>query len=159
MITYSATVQYNEELDEFVVPLTDEICEELGWNSGDTLNWEDNGDGSFTIKKIEPPAEMVLVETISTFRMRYVVQVPAGKREWALDTVTMNEAIEFSQEHIGEQIVSHRVIDKAEYMRVFAEDNNYINDWTDEQKMQYITPLPKDEVVHTPSYFDTERNK
>ena len=39
---------------------------------------------------------------------------PKGKKEWALDTVTMNEAEEFSQEHLGEQIVSHRVIDEAD---------------------------------------------
>ena len=31
MITYSATVEYIEELDEYVIPLTDEICEKLGW--------------------------------------------------------------------------------------------------------------------------------
>jgi hypothetical protein len=41
--------------------------------------------------------EFVLVECVSTFRMRYVVEVPEGKSEYALDTVVMNEANEFSQ--------------------------------------------------------------
>lgn len=161
MTTFTARVEYDEESDEYVLPLTDEICEELGWNSGDTLNWKDNGDGSFLLTKVEkkPTTEMVLVETVSTFRMRYVVEVPIGKKEWALDTVTMNEAEEFSQEHVGEQIVSHRVIDAPEYLRIFNEDNGYLKNWTDEQKFRFVTPIPEDEIVHTPSYFDTERNK
>ena len=42
--------------------------------------------------------EWVLVECVSTFRMRYMVEVPKDKSEYALDTVTMNEAKEFSQD-------------------------------------------------------------
>jgi hypothetical protein len=100
--------------------------------------------------------ELVLVECISTFRMRYVVEVPTGKKEWALDTVAMNEAGELSQEHLGEQIVSHRVIDKEEYLRIFDEDNVYLNNWTEEDKLRYITPI---EEQHSEYWFDTERNR
>lgn len=74
--------------------------------------------------------QLVLVETISQFRMRYVVEVPEGidnygndKALWALDTVTMEEGVEFSQKWLGETIVSHRVIDKAEAVHLFAEDD------------------------------------
>lgn len=101
--------------------------------------------------------ELVLVECVSTFRMRYVVEVPEGKAEWALDTVSMNEAEEFSQEHIGEQIISHRVIDETEYLRVFNEDNNYLNSWTDEDKFKYVTKI--DDIQHSEYYYDTDRNK
>jgi adenosyl cobinamide kinase/adenosyl cobinamide phosphate guanylyltransferase len=78
--------------------------------------------------------EWVLVDCVSTFRMRYLVEVPEGKKEWALDTVVMKEAKEFSQEHIGEQIVSHRVVTKEEALAICDEDNSYCTSWNDEQK-------------------------
>jgi len=73
--------------------------------------------------------ELVLVECINTFRTRYMVEVPVGKDYYALDTVTMNEAKEFSQEYLGEQIVSHRVIEFDESMQMCDADNAYCADW------------------------------
>lgn len=74
-----------------------------------------------------------LVETVSMFRIRYVVE--CENAEHAKDTVTMNETEEFSQMHIDEMITSTREIDKAEYLRLFDEDNEYCKDWTEEQKL------------------------
>ena len=37
--------------------------------------------------------EWVLVETMHSFRMRYMVEVPKGKSEYALDTVVMDAII------------------------------------------------------------------
>lgn len=103
--------------------------------------------------------EFVLVECVSTFRMRYMVEVPAGKAEWALDTVTMNEAVEFSQEHVGEQIMSHRVVSKEEVITICDIDNEYTKSWDDEKKMEvFVTPW-KEEIEHTEEYYDTDRNK
>ena len=78
--------------------------------------------------------EWVLVETVSMFRMRYMVEVPKGKKEYALDTVTMHEAKEFSQLHLDETIVSHRVVSKKEALTICDEDNNYCTSWTKDQK-------------------------
>lgn len=90
----------------------------------------------------------VLVECISQYRMRYVVEVPDGKEDWALDTVTMEDAEEFSQLHVGETILSHRVISNEEYLKLFDQDNDYLKDWTDEQKYRFITKVADDgEVV------------
>lgn len=77
-----------------------------------------------------------LVETISMHRIRYVVECESA--EDAKDTVTMNEAEEFSQMHIDEMITSTRVIDDAEYLRIFDEDNDYLREWSDEQKFKYV---------------------
>lgn len=77
-----------------------------------------------------------LVETISMHRIRYVVECESA--EHAKDTVTMNEVEEFSQLHIDEMITSTRVIDDAEYIRVFDEDNDYLREWSDEQKFNYV---------------------
>lgn len=87
--------------------------------------------------------QLVLVETVSTFRMRYVVEVPAGtdnygndKALWALDTVTLNEAQEFSQEYLGETIVSHRVVSKKEALALCDIDNDYAKDWPKDKKAE-----------------------
>lgn len=78
----------------------------------------------------------VLVECVSQFRMRYMVEAPSDHPEYALDTVTMNEAKEFSQEHLGEVIVSHRVIEsKEKALEICNEDNFEYDSWTEEQKL------------------------
>ena len=46
---------------------------------------------------------LFVVETIQTFRIKYVVDCHSV--EHALDTIAMNEADEFSQMSLGEQII------------------------------------------------------
>ena len=78
----------------------------------------------------------VMVECVSMFRMRYMVEVPEEHPEYALDTVVMHEAKEFSQEHLDEVIVSHRVFDStAEALVQCDVDNAYCSGWTDDQKI------------------------
>lgn len=78
----------------------------------------------------------VMVDCISTFRMRYMVEAPASNPEYALDDVTMQTAKEFSQEWIGEQIISHRVMESTAEALVQCDlDNAYCSTWNDEQKI------------------------
>ena len=77
-----------------------------------------------------------LVETISMHRIRYVVDCESA--EHAKDTVTMNEAEEFSQMHVDELITSTRVIDDPEYLLLFDEDNPYLKEWDEEHKFKYV---------------------
>jgi hypothetical protein len=79
--------------------------------------------------------EWVLVETVETVRMRYMVQVPKGNKDYALDTVIMREAKEFSQKYLDEVIVSHRVVNEDEILTMCNEDNEYCREWTDEKKI------------------------
>jgi len=111
-----------------MLPLGHELCLDMGWEIGDVLTWTDNGDGSFSIAKPDVETELVLVETISTFRLSYVVEVPKGKKEWALDTVVLEEAHEVAQAHLGEQIVSHRVVTMDEVKVLAREDNDWLSD-------------------------------
>ena len=72
-------------------------------------------------------SELVLVETISMFRMRYAIRVPKGKTDWALDSVTMHEPEnEIGQKHIDEVIISHRVVTEDEVKRLVFEDAEYL---------------------------------
>lgn len=86
-----------------------------------------------------------LVETVSIFRMRYVVE--ANNASDAKDEVTMNndgQLHEFSQLHIDEMITSTREIDRAEYLRMFDEDNDYLQDWDEEQKLNWVNVIDYD---------------
>lgn len=141
--SYTVDVQQNDDGESFI-EFPDEVMSNLGWEEGDTVVWKDNHDGSYTISKRE--TEWVLVETIQTFRHRYMIEVPKGKAEWALDTVTMHEAKEFSQKPLDEIIVSHRVVSKEESIALCDEDNEYTSEWNKELKLNaFYTPWPWNE--------------
>lgn len=140
------SVKENDE-GEAVIDLPEEFLNMVGWKEGDTIKWIDNGDGSWSMKKLE--TQYVLVETINTFRHRYVVEVPVGvdqygndKSLWALDTVDMEEAKEFSQKHLTETIFSHRVLsNREEILRLCDQDNDYTKTWSDDEKIEaFVTP-------------------
>jgi hypothetical protein len=82
-----------------------------------------------------------LVETVSLFRMRYVVE--ANNASDAKDEVTMNEGNlrEFSQLHVDEMITSTREIDQAEYLRLFDEDNDYLTEWDESLKLSWCNVI------------------
>lgn len=80
----------------------------------------------------------VMVDALSQFRIRYAIEVPdnlsdAEKIEWAQDTVTCEEAEEFSQFHLGELISSARLISKEELLSTFKQDNDYLSSWSEDK--------------------------
>ena len=77
----------------------------------------------------------VMVEAVSMFRERYMVEAPADHPEYALDDVTMQTAKEFSQLHVGETILSHRVMTQEEALFLCDLDNDYCKGWSEEQKL------------------------
>ena len=87
-----------------------------------------------------------LVETISMFRMRYVIE--ANNADDAKDEVTMNNDSgvlrEFSQYHLDEVITSACEIDREEYLRMFNEDNDYLQDWDEDQKSSFVNVIDYD---------------
>ena len=42
---------------EIMIDLGLEMCEQLGWKEGDVIEWIDNKDGTWTIKKISTPSQ------------------------------------------------------------------------------------------------------
>lgn len=89
-------------------------------------------------------SKIVLVETISTFRHVYAVELKDDEpNEYALDDVIMEmhpngELEDFAQQHIGESIFSHRAVTEEEYIQLFDEMNDYLKEWTPEQKKKFI---------------------
>jgi hypothetical protein len=155
--SWTVTLQEDPDTGDLILPLPEEVMESSGFEIGDTLNWKDNKDGSISVtKKKSEKTQLVLVECVSTFRTRYMVEVPVGtdnygkdKTLWALDTVTCEEANEFSQEHLGEQIVSHRVVTKKEALTLCDQDNDYCAAWDDELKMKNFFTAWKDNDGNT----------
>ena len=87
--------------------------------------------------------EWVLVEALSQFKVSYMVEVPKGKAEYALDTVTMEEAKEFSQEHLRptDIILGYKVVSKEEALALCDERNDYTSEWSDDLKIKnFFTP-------------------
>jgi hypothetical protein len=86
-------------------------------------------------------SKFVLVETISQFLHRYVVEIPEGAdNTWAVEDVILEPGTveEISQRHLGEFDISNRTITKEEYLRLFHEDNDYLKDWPEKQKLGFI---------------------
>jgi hypothetical protein len=109
-------------------------------------------------------SKWVLVESLITYRMRYMVEAPDDHPEYAMDTVTCEEAKEFSQKYLGEQIIDYRVMkDTQEALTLCDQDNDYLKNWTEQQKMSSLFTTMReqgyDEVEHSEFYYDTERNK
>ena len=90
--------------------------------------------------------KLFLVETVSIFRQRYVVE--ALEEDHARDEVVMNvngdyneKWEEFSQKHIDEVITSSREISEDEYLDIFDKDNDYLCAWPDYQKFRFINRI------------------
>jgi len=95
--------------------------------------------------------KLYVVETISMFRMRYVVE--AKEAEHAADEVVFSlgntEFKEFSQHHVDEVITSTREITQEEYLKQFDIDNDYLLTWTDEQKLGFVNKIDYDKNDRT----------
>lgn len=109
-------------------------------------------------------SKYIMVDTVSMFRMRYVVEVPDGigeerifhdgtrsypttPEEYAMDTVVCGEAREFTQDHIGENIVSTREVTLEEAIAQYRKDEPMIGEaWDDGVIIKNaITPIGWDE--------------
>ena len=52
MKSWTLEVKQLEDGD-YILEFNDEILAETGWKEGDNLKWIDNGDGSWTLKKLD----------------------------------------------------------------------------------------------------------
>lgn len=129
MSRWIVTIEEDPTTGDLLLPLPDQVVEELQLNDGDVLDWTVMDNGSVILQKhIEK--ELVFVECVNQYRTRYLVEVPKGKQEWALDTVTCNQAKIFSEEHLTEVIVSSRVISEEEAIVLGKQDNPHLFKFT-----------------------------
>ena len=138
MKSWTLPVKENES-GELYIELNDEILEDSGFKIGDTLNWKDLKNGSFSLTKAD--GDLYLVEGISMFHIKFVVR--AREAEHAMDEVVCDtgDLKEFSQNHVDFSILGARKITQEEYLEQFNKDNAYLASWTDEAKMKMINEI------------------
>lgn len=91
---------------------------------------------------------LFIVETIQTFRHRYVIE--CKELDHAYDTVACNEAEEFSQMYLGENIISGREITRADFDRMNKALEQY-GDGTHYQP-ESGSPWMGDKMIHKVNY-------
>lgn len=89
--------------------------------------------------------QFMLVEAIQQYRMRYVVKVPVN--EDFFSDLKAGEVSEFSQQSLGETIVSHRILSEKELLTLCDEDNDYSSTWTKEQKLEVFVSNSINKVI------------
>jgi len=87
--------------------------------------------------------KLFLVDAVSTFRNSYVIR--CNEQGDALDAVALNEANEFSQEWLGETTSRVREITEDDYLVLFDKDNEYLKEWSVEQKKSLIHQVKYDQ--------------
>jgi len=135
---YTTKVQENED-GELYIELSPKVLEKAGMSEGDIVQWTDLGDGTWSLARKEPvktETEFVMIDAICTYRMRYVVEVPVGKRHEAIVKVEDGLAEEFSQLCLGEKIISNRIVSKEELLELCDEDNPYACNWGEDLKLK-----------------------
>ena len=53
MSRYTLTVQKDPESEDLILEFPDSLMETTGWKIGDVLEWVDNKDGSWTLRKYQ----------------------------------------------------------------------------------------------------------
>ena len=145
MAKWIRDVKHNPDTDEHYIELNDEILEGSGFKIGDSLKWTDNKDGSYTLAKAPDDTDIYVVNTISSFNIRYAVR--AKSYQDAMDYVSHKiesdglNITELHQQHQGEIVRDAKKISKKEYLKRFDELNDYLKGWTKEQKLNMINEV------------------
>jgi len=51
--SWTITVEEDPATGDAILPFPEDFLEEAGWAEGDTLEWTDNKDGSWSLQKID----------------------------------------------------------------------------------------------------------
>lgn len=54
---HTVTLIEDTETGDLIMPFPEGMCDELGWEIGDTLQWKTNEDGTFTLTKAKTDQE------------------------------------------------------------------------------------------------------
>lgn len=57
---YTLEVQVDPETGDQILEFPDSLMEEAGWKEGDVIEWIDNKDGSWTLRKLLVPEDGVV---------------------------------------------------------------------------------------------------
>lgn len=49
---WTITLEQDPETGDLILPLPQELLDTQGWKEGDTLDWKDNGNGTWCLTKL-----------------------------------------------------------------------------------------------------------
>jgi hypothetical protein len=89
--------------------------------------------------------KLVMVEVLSQFRLRYAIEVEDDIDHAADEYICREHNLdfkEFSQKHLEPTtLIDHYEITEEEYLKMFDEDNDYLKDWSREDKLKMINKI------------------
>lgn len=81
--------------------------------------------------------KLYMVESLSTFHMRYLVEADSKEEANKIVKESIEDSdcclSEFSQRHLGEEILSVYKIKEKAAIKQFRKDNDYLAKWEDER--------------------------
>ena len=91
-------------------------------------------------------SKYVMVNAVSMFNMKYVIEVPDEIEScYLLDyvekQVKAENTKEFTQRHMGETVSNYDVVTKQQILDAFRAEEPYFAEWSDERIMQMVTPI------------------
>lgn len=126
---------------ELYLELPDSLLDEVGWKTGDQLKWVNNANGTWSLVKVDEELKYYVVDVLSSFRNRFVVK--AKSIDHAFDEVVCRsedpEFKEFSQKHIGCEIIDGIEVSEEEIMAMHKRDNDYLSSWPDDVVFEKLT--------------------
>lgn len=78
------------------------------------------------------------ITTISTFRHTYAVPVDDCTYAEATAQIKADGVEEFTQEWVGEQIISSETMGEKKLLEVFDKENDYLSGWSKKDKVNRI---------------------
>jgi hypothetical protein len=145
-------IQLEEEpgTGELLLPLSEEILESAGWKTGDVLEWIDNQDGSWTIRKKE-----------TKMKFTFIAEHESGEKVTHESTKDFLPDVLFDFELFlrGCGFCFDGNLDFVEEQPFETLDGaqDALNDL--ENYFNTITLNVNDSVEHTDQYFDIGRNR
>ena len=91
-------------------------------------------------------SKYVMVNAISMFNMKYVIEVPDEVEDKDLldhvqKQVAAENTKEFTQRHMGETVSNYSIVTKNEIIDHFRTEEPYFASWSDELIMKQVTPI------------------
>lgn len=91
-------------------------------------------------------SKYVMVNAVSMFNMKYVIEVPDEVEDKDLldrveKQVSAGDTLEFTQRHMGERVSNYSVVTKDEILKEFRSEEPYFASWEDELIMRQVTPI------------------
>lgn len=100
-------------------------------------------------------SNLYMIDCVSTHHIRYCVKVETKEQlqnvfekidQSNYDASHDHSLTEFSQEFLGEKVISaSKITSEEEYLKIFDEDNEYLSDWSEYQKLDFINNIDGNE--------------